>query len=227
MGCEPTKAYQVATKWGVFDDVFCPSDKTFGFLQDVLTEVIALFPGKYIHIGGDECPKTAWKNSAFCQELMKKNNLKDEHELQSYFIRRIEKFVNSKGRSIIGWDEILEGGLAPNATVMSWRGITGGIAAAKQKHNVVMTPSTTCYMDYYQGNPATEPLAIGGYLPLDQVYAYEPIPAELTPAEQKYITGGTGKHLDGVHANARNGGVHGLPESDCPGRNWLDADRSA
>ncbi|MFD2934534.1 glycoside hydrolase family 20 protein [Spirosoma flavum] len=189
LGCEPTKAYQVATKWGVFDDVFCPSDKTFGFLQDVLTEVIALFPGKYIHIGGDECPKTAWKQSAFCQDLMKKNNLKDEHELQSYFIRRIEKFVTSKGRAIIGWDEILEGGLAPNATVMSWRGTEGGVAAAKQKHTVVMTPTGTCYMDYYQGNPATEPLAIGGYLPLDRVYAYEPMPAELSPAEQKYILG--------------------------------------
>ncbi len=189
LGCEPTKAYQVATKWGVFDDVFCPSEKTFGFLQDVLTEVIALFPGKYIHIGGDECPKTAWKNSAFCQELMKKNNLKDEHELQSYFIRRIEKFVTSKGRAIIGWDEILEGGLAPNATVMSWRGTEGGIAAAKQKHTVVMTPTGTCYMDYYQGNPATEPLAIGGYLPLDRVYAYEPMPTELSPAEQKYVLG--------------------------------------
>ncbi|UFH52411.1 family 20 glycosylhydrolase [Spirosoma sp. KNUC1025] len=189
LGCEPTKNYQVATKWGVFDDVFCPSEKTFSFLQDVLTEVMTLFPGKYIHIGGDECPKTAWKNSAFCQDLMKKNKLKDEHELQSYFIRRMEKFVNSKGRAIIGWDEILEGGLAPNATVMSWRGTEGGIAAAKQKHNVVMTPTGTCYMDYYQGNPATEPLAIGGYLPLDQVYAYEPMPAELSAAEQKYVLG--------------------------------------
>ncbi|QIP16468.1 family 20 glycosylhydrolase [Spirosoma aureum] len=189
LGCEPTKAYQVATKWGVFDDVFCPSDKTFGFLQDVLTEVMTLFPGKYIHIGGDECPKTAWKQSAFCQDLMKKNNLKDEHELQSYFIRRIEKFVNSKGRAIIGWDEILEGGLAPNATVMSWRGTAGGIAAAKQKHAVIMTPGETCYLDHYQGNPATEPLAIGGYLPLDQVYAYEPTPADLSPAEQNYILG--------------------------------------
>ncbi|WP_420148198.1 family 20 glycosylhydrolase [Spirosoma sp.] len=189
LGCEPTKNYQVAAKWGVFDDVFCPSEKTFGFLQDVLTEVMALFPGKYIHIGGDECPKTAWKNSAFCQDLMKKNKLKDEHELQSYFIRRIDKFVTSKGRAIIGWDEILEGGLAQNATVMSWRGTEGGIAAAKQKHNVVMTPTGTCYMDYYQGNPITEPLAIGGYLPLDQVYAYEPMPTELTPAEQKYVLG--------------------------------------
>lgn len=189
LGCDPAKGYQVRTRWGVSEDVFCPSEKTFGFLQDVLTEVIALFPGKYIHIGGDECPKTAWKASAFCQALMKRNNLKDEHELQSYFIRRIETFLNSRGRSIIGWDEILEGGLAPNATVMSWRGIEGGIAAAKQKHNVIMTPNTAYYLDYYQGNPATEPLAIGGYLPLDQVYAYEPMPTELAPAEQKYITG--------------------------------------
>ncbi len=189
LGCDPAKGYQVFTKWGVSDDVYCPSEKTFAFLQDVLTEVIALFPGKYVHIGGDECPKTAWKQSAFCQELMKKNNLKDEHELQSYFIRRMEKFLNSKGRSIIGWDEILEGGLAPNATVMSWRGTAGGIAAAKQKHNVIMTPTGTCYLDYYQGNPATEPLAIGGYLPLDQVYAYEPMPTELSVTEQKYITG--------------------------------------
>ncbi|GAB2537369.1 family 20 glycosylhydrolase [Spirosoma aerophilum] len=189
LGCDPARGYQVFTKWGVSEDVYCPSEKTFSFLQDVLTEVIALFPGKYIHIGGDECPKTAWKQSAFCQELMKKNNLKDEHELQSYFIRRIEKFLNSKGRSIIGWDEILEGGLAPNATVMSWRGTEGGIAAAKQKHTVVMTPGGTCYLDQYQGNPATEPLAIGGYLPLDKVYGYEPMPAELLPAEQKYVLG--------------------------------------
>ena len=189
LSCDPSKTYQAATKWGVFDDVFCPSEKTFGFLQDVLTEVMTLFPGKLIHIGGDECPKTAWKNSAFCQELMKKNKLKDEHELQSYFIQRMEKFVNSKGRAIIGWDEILEGGLAPNATVMSWRGTEGGIAAAKQKHNVVMTPGEFCYLDHYQGNPATEPLAIGGYLPLDQVYSYEPMPAELSPAEQKYVLG--------------------------------------
>ncbi|GAB3970931.1 family 20 glycosylhydrolase [Spirosoma terrae] len=189
LGCEPGKNYQVFTQWGVSDDVFCPSEKTFSFLQDVLTEVMTLFPSKYIHIGGDECPKTAWKKSAFCQELIKKNNLKDEHGLQSYFIRRMEKFLNSKGRSIIGWDEILEGGLAPNATVMSWRGTEGGIAAARQKHNVIMTPGEFCYLDHYQGNPVTEPLAIGGYLPIDQVYAYEPMPAELSAAEQKYILG--------------------------------------
>lgn len=188
LGCEPTKKYEVATKWGVMTDVFCPTEQTFTFLQDVLTEVIPLFPGKYIHIGGDECPKDAWKKSTFCQELIKKLNLKDEHELQSYFIKRIEKFVNSKGRAIIGWDEILEGGVAPNATVMSWRGTKGGIEAAKQKHNVIMTPNTYYYLDYYQANPAKEPLAIGGYLPIEKVYEYDPS-AEFSPEEQKYILG--------------------------------------
>jgi hexosaminidase len=188
LGCDPTKKYEVATKWGVMYDVYCPNEKTFTFLQDVLTEVFALFPSKYIHIGGDECPKDAWKQSAFCQDLIKKLNLKDEHELQSYFIKRIEKFVNSKGRAIIGWDEILEGGVAPNATVMSWRGTKGGIEAAKQKHNVIMTPNTYCYLDYYQANPANEPLAIGGLLPIEKVYQYDPT-AELSAEEQKYVLG--------------------------------------
>lgn len=189
LGCEPGKNYQVGMRWGIIRDVFCPSEKTFGFLQDVLTETMALFPGKYIHIGGDECPKDAWKKSAFCQELMQKQKLKDENELQSYVIRRIEKFVNSKGRAIIGWDEILEGGLAPNATVMSWRGTQGGIDAARQKHTVVMTPGAFCYIDKYQADPITEPLAIGGFLPIEKVYSYEPTPAELTPDEQTYILG--------------------------------------
>jgi hexosaminidase len=189
LGCEPAKGYAVGTRWGIIKDVFCPSDKTFGFLQDVLTEVMGLFPGKYIHIGGDECPKDAWKKSAFCQDLMKKLKLRNEEELQSYFIRRIEKFVNSKGRAIIGWDEILEGGLAPNATVMSWRGVQGGIEAAKQKHTVVMTPGAFCYLDKYQADPATEPLSIGGFLPLEKVYGYEPVPSELSEAEKDYILG--------------------------------------
>jgi hexosaminidase len=188
LGCEPAKKYEVATKWGVMTDVFCPTEQTFTFLQDVLTEVMPLFPGKYIHIGGDECPKDAWKQSTFCQELIKKQGLKDEHELQSYFIRRIEKFVNSKGKSIIGWDEILEGGVAPNATVMSWRGTSGGIEAAKQKHNVIMTPTTYYYLDYYQGNPAKEPLAIGGYLPIEKVYGYDPAEG-FDEASKKYILG--------------------------------------
>ncbi|GAB3914231.1 family 20 glycosylhydrolase [Larkinella knui] len=187
--CDASKKYDVATRWGIFKDVYCPNEQTFTFLQNVLTEVMALFPGKYIHIGGDECPKDAWKASAFCQDLIKKLKLKDEHELQSYFIQRIEKFVNSKGRAIIGWDEILEGGLAPNATVMSWRGTEGGLEAARQKHNVVMTPGEFCYLDQYQGNPAQEPLAGGGYMPIEKVYSYEPTPAELTPEQQKYILG--------------------------------------
>ncbi|TDB60006.1 glycoside hydrolase family 20 protein [Arundinibacter roseus] len=189
LSCDPKKTYEVATKWGVFEDVFCPNETTFKVLQDVLTEVITLFPGKYVHIGGDECPKDAWKKSEFCQSLIKKLKLKDEHELQSYFIKRIEKFVNSKGRVIIGWDEILEGGLAPKATVMSWRGVQGGIDAARQKHDVIMTPNEFMYLDHYQGDPNTEPLAIGGYLPLEKIYGYEPVPAELTAAEEKYILG--------------------------------------
>jgi hexosaminidase len=182
--------YEVQTRWGVFDDVFCAGkEETFRFLEDVLSEVIELFPSKYIHIGGDECPKTRWEKCPLCQKRMKEEGLKDEHELQSYFIQRIEKFVLSKGRRIIGWDEILEGGLAPEATVMSWRGTAGGIAAAKQKHDVIMTPSTYVYLDYYQSEPEGEPLAIGGYLPLEKVYSYNPMPKELTQEEQKYILG--------------------------------------
>lgn len=181
--------FESATKWGVFDDVFCPKDETFTFLENVLDEVIQLFPSQYIHIGGDECPKTRWKECAHCQALIKKNNLKDEHGLQSYFIQRIEKYVNSKGRKIIGWDEILEGGLAPNAAVMSWTGIKGGIEAAKTNHFAVMTPGAYCYFDHYQGDPATEPNAFGGFTPLDKVYSYNPIPTELNAEQAKYILG--------------------------------------
>ena len=184
--------FEVANTWGVFDDVFCPKEATFKFIEDVLTEVMEMFPSKVIHIGGDECPKTAWRKSKFCQDLIKSKGLKDEHELQSYFIGRVEKFVNSKGRNIIGWDEILEGGLAPNASVMSWRGTKGGIEAAMQNHYVVMTPTSDCYFDYYQSEPTGEPLAIGGYLPLEKVYAYEPVPSELSPEQAKYILGTQG-----------------------------------
>ncbi len=181
--------FEVEKQWGVLDDVFCPKEETFTFLQNILTEVIALFPSEFIHIGGDECPKTRWKSCAHCQNLMKEKGLKDEHELQSYFIQRIEKFVNAKGRKIIGWDEILEGGLAPNAAVMSWRGTEGGIAAAKQQHYVVMSPGSHCYFDHYQGDPKNEPLAIGGYTPVEKVYSFNPTPKELSAAEAKYILG--------------------------------------
>lgn len=181
--------FEVGKQWGVLDDVFCPKDETFTFLENILSEVIALFPSQYIHIGGDECPKTRWKKCPHCQSLMKEKGLKDEHELQSYFIQKIEKFVNAKGRKIIGWDEILEGGLAPNAAVMSWRGTEGGIAAAKQKHYVVMSPGSHCYFDHYQGDPKNEPLAIGGYTPVEKVYSFNPTPKELSAEESKYILG--------------------------------------
>lgn len=182
----------VAKLWGVFEDIYCSKEETFAFLEDVLEEVVALFPGEYIHIGGDEAPKTRWKNCTSCQALIKKEGLKDEHELQSYFITRMENYLNSKGRQIIGWDEILEGGLAPNATVMSWRGVEGAVAAAKQGHNVIMTPTSHCYFDYYQSDNDNEPLAIGGFLPLEKVYSFNPIPEGLTLEEEKFVLGAQG-----------------------------------
>jgi hexosaminidase len=196
LSCDPSRTYKVSETWGVFYDVYCPSDKTFDFLQDVLTEVMDLFPSKYIHIGGDEVPKNVWRESALCQKMIKKLGYKDdkgsskEDKLQSYFIQRMEKFVNSKGRQIIGWDEILEGGLSPGATVMSWRGEAGGIAAAQQNHNVIMTPgSGGLYLDAAQGKLSDEPVGIGGYAPLQKTYSYNPTPAALTPDQQKYVLG--------------------------------------
>lgn len=176
--------------WGVFEDIFCAGkDSTFVFLQDVLDEVLPLFPSKYIHIGGDEAPKDHWKICPLCQARMKKEGLKDEHELQNYFITRMEKYLNKKGRTIIGWDEILEGGLAPNAVVMSWRGEAGGIEAAKQNHDVIMTPGNPVYFDHFQADPATEPIGIGGFNTLKRVYDYEPIPKELNNEQAKHILG--------------------------------------
>ncbi len=191
LGCTG-KQVKVATNWGIFDEVYCPTETTFKFLEDVIDEVVDLFPGKYIHIGGDEAPKTKWKSSEFCQQFIKEKNLKDEAGLQSYFITRMEKYINSKGKQIIGWDEILEGGLAPNATVMSWRGTEGAVKAAKKKHNVILTPTSHCYFDYYQSENENEPLAIGGFLPLEKVYNFNPIPKELTKKEAKYVLGAQG-----------------------------------
>lgn len=182
--------YEAATKWGVFEDVFCAgNEKTFEFLDGVLDEVCTLFPGAYVHIGGDECPKTRWDACPKCQKRMKDESLKDGHALQSYFIHRAEQMLNKRGKKFIGWDEILEGGLAPSATVMSWRGTEGGIAAAKAGHDAIMTPASHVYLDYYQSDPATEPVAIGGFLPLEKVYSYEPVPAEFTPEEAARIIG--------------------------------------
>ena len=180
---------QVQQTWGVFDDVFCAGkENTFTFLQDVVAEVMPLFPSKYIHVGGDECPKKNWEKCPSCQKRMKDNNLKDEHELQSYVIQRMEKFINSKGKTLIGWDEILEGGLAPNAVVMSWRGEKGGIEAAKQKHQVIMSPTTYAYFDYKQVDKE-DSLTIGGDVSLEKIYGYEPIPAELSADEAGFVLG--------------------------------------
>ncbi|MEN5087233.1 glycoside hydrolase family 20 protein [Sphingobacterium faecium] len=181
--------FKVGTSWGVMDDIYCPKEETFSLLEDVIDEVVTLFPSHYIHIGGDEAPKTRWKACAHCQDLIKKEGLKDEFELQSYFIKRMEKYINAKGKSIIGWDEILEGGLAPNATVMSWTGIEGGIHAAKTGHDAIMTPVSHMYLDYYQGNPQSEPLAFNAELRLDKVYSFNPVPKELSAQEAKHILG--------------------------------------
>ncbi|HEX6427852.1 MAG TPA: family 20 glycosylhydrolase, partial [Niastella sp.] len=186
--------YKAATFWGVFDDVYCAgSDSTFVFLQNVLDEVMALFPSSYIHIGGDECPKTRWKACTKCQQRKQTLGLSDEHALQSYFIQRVEKYLNSKGRQIIGWDEILEGGLAPNATVMSWRGEAGGSAAIAQHHRVIMTPESHCYFDYYQSLYAGEPLAAGGFTPLQKVYGYEPLAGNADSSNMMYLAGVEGQ----------------------------------
>lgn len=181
--------FQVGAVWGVFEDVYCAgNDRTFEFLEDVLTEVIDLFPSKYIHIGGDECPKSRWQKCPKCQARMQAEGLKTEDELQSYFIRRIEKFLNSKGRRLIGWDEILEGGLAPNATVQSWRGMDGAVAAAKSGHDVISSPTSHCYLDYAQA-PLPGLPSSWGCVPLEVVYAFEPTPPELTPEQARHVLG--------------------------------------
>ncbi len=184
--------FAVATEWGVFNDVYCAgNEKTFQFIEEVIDEVSALFPGPFFHIGGDECPKLRWSNCKRCQDRIAANGLKNEQELQSYFVKRVERMLNARGKRLVGWDEILEGGLPAKATVMSWRGIEGGIEAAKSGHDVVMTPTSHCYFDYYQGL-AGEPKAIGGFLPIDTVYSYEPVPATLTPEEAKHVLGAQG-----------------------------------
>ena len=201
MGCTGGP-YEVCPRWGVFEDVLCiGNEKSMQFLEDVMAEIIDIFPSKYIHIGGDEAPRTRWEKCPKCQARIRTEKLKAdknhtaEDRLQSYCMTRIEKLLNSKGRQIIGWDEILEGDVAPNATVMSWRGESGGIEAAKQHHDVIMSPNTYLYFDYYQSKDVEqEPEAIGGYLPLERVYSYEPMPASLTPEEQKYIKGVQANH---------------------------------
>lgn len=169
---------------------FCVgNEKTFEFLENVLTEVMELFPSEYIHIGGDEASKAAWKSCPLCQKRMKEEGLKDVDELQSYLIHRMERFLNEHGRSLLGWDEILQGGLAPNATVMSWRGEQGGIDAVLSGHHAIMTPGEYCYFDSYQDAPYSQPEAIGGYLPLEKVYSYNPVPDSISADKQDFILG--------------------------------------
>lgn len=188
-GAAVTAYPQLACTHGVHANVLCPKEETLTFLQNVLSEVAALFPGRYVHIGGDEVQKDSWRQSAEAQAIMQREGLKDEDQLQSYFVRRIERFLATKGKLTIGWDEILEGGLAPNAIVMSWRGEAGGIEAARQKHKVIMTPSDYCYFDYNQGDPQREPASIGGFIPLEKAYGYDPMPKELQGKERDYVIG--------------------------------------
>ena len=181
---------EVATRWGVIENVYNAEESTIDFLKDVLTEVMDIFPSKFIHIGGDEVPKKQWKESPRAQARIKELGLRGEDELQSWIVRQIDTFLAAKGRRLVGWDEILEGGLASGATVMSWRGEKGGIEAAKQGHDVVMTPTDFTYFDYYQSQDrAMEPRAIGGFLPLDKVYSYDPVPKELAGADSKKVLG--------------------------------------
>lgn len=189
LGCKG-EGYEVRRRWGISKEVFCPGkETTFEFLQNVFAEVLELFPSEFIHIGGDECPKDSWKQCPLCQERIRTEGLKDEFELQSYTVRRMEKWLREHGRKIIGWDEILEGGVSPTATVMSWRGSKGGIAAAKAGNHVIMTPNVHCYLDYYQTKtPTKEPMAIGGYVPMRKVYELDPYD-QLTPGERTYILG--------------------------------------
>ena len=181
---------EVATRWGIFSDILNAEPATITFMQNVLTEVMEIFPGRYIHVGGDEADKAKWKTSPRIQARIKELGAGDEHGLQSWFIRQMDGFLAAKGRRLIGWDEILEGGLAENAVVMSWRGVEGGIAAARAGHDVVMTPTSHTYLDYYQSKEqAREPLAIGGFLPLETVYSYEPVPAQLEGQFAKHVLG--------------------------------------
>ena len=223
--------FEVEGLWGVFNDIYCPKEETFEFLENVLHEVIDIFPSQYIHIGGDEAPILRWQECTHCQALIKREGLKGERELQSYFIKRIGKFVESRGRKIIGWDEILEGELPSNATVMSWRGEAGGVNAAKQGHNVIMTPNTYAYLDYYQADPKTQPLAIGGFLPLEKVYEYNPILSCLNVTEAKCILGVQGniwteyisdsKHVEYM-ALPRGAGIAEVGWSPESKRNYVD-----
>ncbi|MGC4234411.1 MAG: family 20 glycosylhydrolase [Niabella sp.] len=202
--------FKVLEYWGIQKDVLCPgNEKTYEMIEGILDEVLEMFPSKIIHIGGDEAPKDRWKACSKCQAKIRSENLKDEHELQSYFVKRVGKYLQDKGRKMLGWDEIMEGGLAPNAMVMSWRGVKGGIEAARMHHEVVMAPTDYMYLDYYQAKPEGEPVNIGGNLPLEKVYNYEPLSPEIPQENHKYIVG--------VQGNIWMEFIHSVPKTDYMG----------
>lgn len=189
LACKPGP-YKVYTTWGVSDDILCPSDASIELVKNVLADVFEMFPSKYIHLGGDEAPTIRWEESELAQSIIRREGLKDEHALQGWFLKQIEQYVHARGRKVIGWDEVLDGSPSPTTTVMSWRGMKGGIAAARQGHDVIMSPTDTAYFDYCQSEPINEPICIGNHIPLKTVYDFEPVPAELTPTEAQYILGG-------------------------------------
>ena len=189
LGCTQ-KGYQVGTEWGIYGDVLCAGNVScYKFLEDVMQEVVQLFPGPYIHIGGDECPKDRWKSCEKCQSWMKSHNIPSEYALQSYVIEYVGKYLKKYGKKIIGWDEILEGGIGKEATIMSWRGVGGGITAAKAGNQVIMTPNTHMYFNHYQANMLFDPLAHGRVASLEWVYSFNPIPAVLSKEDSKHILG--------------------------------------
>src|SRR5690606_1929267 len=192
--------FDVMTTWGVSEDIVCPGEETFTFFENVLSEVMDLFPGEYIHIGGDEAPKQRWEASALAQEIIRREGLADEHALQGWFVQRIERFLSAHGRRLIGWDEIVESGTSPSAAVMYWRDwarlpgpdsgpVSVAKLAASRGHDLVMTPNSVLYFDHWQADPLGEPLAFGGYSTLRDVYHYEPVPADFSPAEAERILG--------------------------------------
>ncbi|MDE6452285.1 MAG: family 20 glycosylhydrolase, partial [Odoribacter sp.] len=233
MGCTGGP-YEVWPMWGVSEEVLCAGNpKTLEFVKDVMSELMEIFPSEYIHVGGDECPKVRWQKCPKCRAKIKALKLKAdkqhsaEEKLQSYFIAEVEKFLNAHGRQIIGWDEILEGGVAPNATVMAWRGVGEGVKAVKLQHDAIMVPTTYLYFDYYQAKDREqEPLAIGGYVPLEKVYSFEPVPENLTPEEAKHIIGTQANLWTEYVWNFRHVEYMVLPRMDALSEvQWVQPDR--
>jgi hexosaminidase len=218
---------KATTDAGVMHQIYDPSnEQTFAYIDDVLSEVAQLFPAPYIHIGGDEVPKQPWQNDPSCQAMIKSLGLKNEEELQSYFIKRVEKICTAKNRKMIGWDEILEGGLAPSATVMSWRGVSGGIQAAQEGHDVIMTPTSNCYLDYSQTRAKNQPPTIGGFLPLKAVYSFEPTPAKLTAEQARHVLGGQGNIWTEYMPNMKQVELMAFPRACALAEvTWSSADR--